>query len=81
MASANILLMVTGGIAAYKTCLLSRLLVQAGFSVKVAMTDAATRFVTPMTFEVLTGHPVATDLWGERDTKALDHIDYSRWAD
>ena len=46
----NILLMVTGGIAAYKSCFLARLLVQAGFSVKVAMTDAATHFVTPMTF-------------------------------
>ena len=81
MASTHILLMVTGGIAAYKTCLLSRLLKQAGFSVKVAMTEAATRFVTPMTFQVLTGHPVATDLWGEGQSEALDHIEYARWAD
>lgn len=81
MASARILLMVTGGIAAYKACFLSRLLVQAGFSVKVAMTEAATRFVQPMTFQVLTGHPVATDLWGEGQTEALDHIEYARWAD
>ena len=73
--------MVTGGIAAYKSCFLARLLVQAGFSVKVAMTEAATRFVTPMTFQVLTGHPVATDLWGERQSDALDHVEYARWAD
>jgi phosphopantothenoylcysteine decarboxylase/phosphopantothenate--cysteine ligase len=81
MASARILLLVTGGIAAYKACFLARLYIQAGFSVKVAMTDAATRFVTPMTFQVLTGHPVATDLWGEGQSVALDHIEYARWAD
>jgi phosphopantothenoylcysteine decarboxylase/phosphopantothenate--cysteine ligase len=77
----RVLLMVTGGIAAYKSCFLARLLMQAGFSVKVAMTDAATHFVTPMTFQVLTGHPVATDLWGEGQSEALDHIEYARWAD
>ena len=79
--SPRILLLVTGGIAAYKSCYLARLLVQAGFSVRCAMTDAATRFVSPMTFEVLTGAPVAIDLWGERGTAALDHIQYARWAD
>jgi phosphopantothenoylcysteine decarboxylase/phosphopantothenate--cysteine ligase len=73
--------MVTGGIAAYKACFLTRLLVQAGFSVKVAMTEAATHFVTPMTLRVLSGHPVATDLWGEGQSDALDHIEYARWAD
>jgi phosphopantothenoylcysteine decarboxylase/phosphopantothenate--cysteine ligase len=77
----RVLLLVTGGIAAYKSCYLARLLVQAGFSVRCAMTDAATRFVSPMTFEVLTGAPVALDLWGERGTAALDHIQYARWAD
>lgn len=77
----NILLMVTGGIAAYKSCYLTRLLVQAGFSVKVAMTASAIKFVTPMTFEVLSGHPVATDLWGDEQSDALDHIAYAQWAD
>ena len=77
----RILLMVTGGIAAYKSCFLTRLLVQAGFSVKVAMTESATQFVSPMTFQVLSGHPVATDLWGEGQSDALDHVEYSRWAD
>ena len=77
----RVLLMVSGGIAAYKSCLLTRLLVQAGFSVKVAMTEAATRFVAPLTFQVLSGHPVATDLWGEGQSEALDHIEYARWAD
>ncbi len=81
MASIRVLLMVSGGIAAYKACFLTRLLMQAGFSVKVAMTEAATRFVTPVTFQALTGQPVATDLWGEGQSEALDHIEYARWAD
>ncbi len=80
-ASPRVLLMVTGGIAAYKSCILARLLQQAGFSVRVAMTSAATRFVTPLTLQVLTGQAVATDLWGEGQSKPLDHIDYASWAD
>jgi phosphopantothenoylcysteine decarboxylase/phosphopantothenate--cysteine ligase len=74
-------LLVTGGIAAYKACYLTRLLRQAGFAVKVAMTAAAQRFVTPMTFQVLSENPVATDLWGEGQSHALDHVEYARWAD
>ncbi len=81
MKRANVLVLVTGGIAAYKACYLTRLLVQAGFSVRVAMTDAARRFVAPMTFEVLSGHGVATDLWGEGGSGALDHVEWARWAD
>jgi len=73
--------MITGGIAVYKACFLARLLQQAGLSVKVAMTEAAQQFVNPMTFKVLTGHPVATDLWGDGQSEALDHIEYARWAD
>jgi phosphopantothenoylcysteine decarboxylase / phosphopantothenate---cysteine ligase len=81
MPSGNVLLLVTGGIAAYKACYLTRLLRQAGLAVKVAMTASAQRFVTPMTFSVLSEHPVATDLWGEGQSQALDHIEYARWAD
>jgi len=77
----NVLLLVSGGIAAYKACYLTRLLRQAGFAVKVAMTSAAQRFVTPMTFQVLSENPVATDLWGEGQSHALDHVEYARWAD
>ena len=77
----RVLLMVTGGIAAYKACFLARLLQQAGFSVRCAMTDAAQRFVGPVTLRALTGHPVATDLWGEGQSEALDHVEYARWAD
>lgn len=78
MAAPAVLQMVTGGIAAYKACWLTRLLVQAGFSVRVAMTAAAQRFVSPLTFRVLSQHPVATDLWGEGQTQPLDHIEYAR---
>ncbi len=81
MARARVLLMVTGGIAAYTSCFVARLLQQAGFVVKVAMTDAATRFVGPVTMRALTGAAVATDLWGEGQSEALDHIEYARWAD
>jgi phosphopantothenoylcysteine decarboxylase/phosphopantothenate--cysteine ligase len=81
MAGGRVLLLVTGGIAAYKACSLTRLLVQAGFSVRVGMTAAARRFVTPMTFQVLSQQPVATDLWGDGDTAPLDHIELVRAAD
>jgi len=81
MPRGRVLLLVTGGIAAYKACYLTRLLRQAGFAVKVAMTDAAQHFVTPMTFQVLSENPVATDLWGEGQSHALDHVEYARWAD
>jgi phosphopantothenoylcysteine decarboxylase/phosphopantothenate--cysteine ligase len=81
MPGTNVLLLLTGGIAAYKSCFLTRLLVQAGFSVRVGMTDAACRFVGPVTLRALSGHGVATDLWGEGDTDPLDHVDLAQWAD
>jgi phosphopantothenoylcysteine decarboxylase/phosphopantothenate--cysteine ligase len=62
--SRRILLGVTGGIAAYKICNLASRLTQAGADVDVVMTEAATRFVTPLTFQALTGRPVYTGLWG-----------------
>ncbi len=71
------MLIVTGGIAAYKSCLILRGLQEAGCSVQVAMTEAATRFVTPMTFEALSGRPVGTTLWGEGGEEPLDHV---HWA-
>ena len=59
----RVLLGVTGGIAAYKVAELARLLMRNNVDVRVAMTDAATKFVTPATFQALTGKPVVTDLW------------------
>jgi len=77
---ARVVLGVTGGIAAYKAAELARLFVKAGVAVDVVMTGAATRFVTPTTFQALTGRPVATDLWTSGASNAMDHIAISRGA-
>jgi len=76
----NVLLGVTGGIAVYKACELVRRLRDGGHEVQVAMTESATRFVTPMTFGVLSGKPVATSLWDPSDP-SIDHIRLARWPD
>jgi phosphopantothenoylcysteine decarboxylase/phosphopantothenate--cysteine ligase len=77
----RIVLGVTGGIAAFKAAELARLFVKSGVAVDVVMTEAATRFVTPMTFQALTGRPVATDLWHSGASNAMDHIELTRGAD
>lgn len=74
----RILLGITGGIAAYKAAELVRLLMRAGTDVRVAMTEAATRFVTPLTFQALSGQPVWTDLWDARVPDSMGHIELSR---
>ncbi len=74
----RILLGITGGIAAYKAAMLARLLVRAGADVRVAMTEAATRFVTPVTFQALSNQPVWSDLWDQRVPDAMAHIELSR---
>ncbi len=74
----RILLGITGGIAAYKAAELVRLLVRAAADVRVAMTEAATRFVTPVTFQALSGQPVWSDLWDPRVPDAMGHIQLSR---
>lgn len=77
----RILLGVSGGIAAYKVAELSRLLVKAGVHVQVTMSEAATRFVTPVTFQALTGHSVFVDQWDARIQNNMPHIDLTRGAD
>lgn len=77
----RILLGITGGIAAYKAAELVRLLSAAGAEVRVAMTEAATRFVTPVTFQALSGQPVWTDLWDARVPDNMGHIAHSRDRD
>jgi phosphopantothenoylcysteine decarboxylase/phosphopantothenate--cysteine ligase len=77
----RVVLGVTGGIAAYKSAELTRLFVKAGVAVDVVMTDAASRFVTPLTFQALSGRPVLTDLWDTGTTNAMGHIGVSRGAD
>jgi phosphopantothenoylcysteine decarboxylase/phosphopantothenate--cysteine ligase len=77
----RLLLGVTGGIAAYKAAELARLLVKAGAEVQVVMTPAATRFVTPLTFEALTGRRVHDELFDSAHEAAMAHIQLARWAD
>jgi len=77
----RITLGVTGGIAAYKTADLVRQLAKLGAAVKVVMTEAATRFVTPVTFQALSGNPVFVDQWDPRVANNMAHIDLSREAD
>ena len=81
LAGQRIVLCVTGGIAAYKAADLARRLQDAGAQVRVVMTEAATRFITPMTFQALTGQPVRTSLWDEAAEAAMGHIELARWAD
>jgi len=80
----RILLGLTGGISAYKSCTLASHLTQAGAQVDVVMTESATRFVTPLTFQALTGRPVYTDLWetpGEGVPSHIAHIGLAHAAD
>lgn len=77
----RVLLGVTGGIAAYKAAELVRRLGDAGAQVRVAMTDNATRFVTPLTFQALSGNPVRVTLWDAAAEAAMGHIELARWAD
>src|SRR5512147_616294 len=77
----RLLLGVTGGIAAYKAAELARLLQSNNVEVRVAMTEAGTKFVTPATFQALTGRPVVTDLWDASFANAMAHIELSRGVD
>ena len=81
LAGKRIVLGVSGGIAAYKAAELVRLLLREGASVQVVMSEAATHFVTPVTFQALSGKPVFTDQWDPRVANNMAHIDLSREAD
>jgi phosphopantothenoylcysteine decarboxylase/phosphopantothenate--cysteine ligase len=76
-----VLLCVGGGIAAYKSCELARLLVKAGAQVRVALTPAAQRFVTALTFQALTGTSVAADIFSAEQELAAGHIALADWAE
>ncbi|HEY6952035.1 MAG TPA: bifunctional phosphopantothenoylcysteine decarboxylase/phosphopantothenate--cysteine ligase CoaBC [Bacteroidota bacterium] len=81
----KILLGVTGGIAAYKSCYLVREFVKLGAGVKIVMTPSATKFVSPLTFSTLSNNPVAADIWSADQTTQSDigtrHIDTANWPD
>lgn len=81
LAGYEVIIAVCGGIAAYKTCEVVSRLVQHGCGVTVAMTRAARRFVTPLTFEALSGRRVLSDLWKPGDNADIQHIDLTTRAD
>ncbi len=77
----RIVLGITGGIAAYKAAEITRLLRKSAVDVQVVMTDAATRFITPVTMQSLSGNPVFSDSWDPRIANNMAHIELSRGAD
>jgi phosphopantothenoylcysteine decarboxylase/phosphopantothenate--cysteine ligase len=81
MQGKHILLGVTGGIAAYKSAELVRRLRERGAEVQVVMTAGAREFVTPTTFQALSGRAVRSDLWDAAAEAAMGHIELARWAD
>jgi phosphopantothenoylcysteine decarboxylase/phosphopantothenate--cysteine ligase len=81
LARSRVLLIIGGGIAAYKSLDLIRRLRERGATVSVAMTAAAQRFVTPLSAEALSGHPVRADLFAPTEHSGMGHIEFSREAD
>jgi phosphopantothenoylcysteine decarboxylase/phosphopantothenate--cysteine ligase len=81
LSNKNIILGITGGIAAYKSADLVRRLREVGANVRVVMTHAATEFVSPMTFQALSGQTVYGDLFDAQAETAMDHIELARWAE
>ncbi|MGP5501677.1 bifunctional phosphopantothenoylcysteine decarboxylase/phosphopantothenate--cysteine ligase CoaBC [Psychrobacter faecalis] len=77
----NIVLAITGGIAAYKSAIFARLLVKAGFDVRVIMTTGAQAFITPLTLQALTGNEVHISLLDEQAEAGMGHIELAKWAD
>lgn len=76
----SLVLGITGGIAAYKTAELVRLLIKSNIDVQVVMTESATKFITPMTMQALSGKPVFVGMWDEGIDNGMPHIELSRHA-
>lgn len=81
MLMSKVLLAITGGIAAYKSAFFARLLIKAGFEVRVIMTTGAQAFITPLTLQALTGNEVHTSLLDEEAEAGMGHIELAKWAD
>lgn len=77
----NIILAITGGIAAYKSAFFARLLIKNGYNVRVIMTQSAKEFITPLTLQALTGNQVHTELLDEDAELGMGHIELAKWAD
>lgn len=76
----RVLVALSGGIACYKTATLVSRLVQRGAVVRVIMSDAATKFITPLTLQSLSGHPVLTSIWQHDDRPDSQHVGLARWC-
>ena len=81
LAGKHIVLGLSGGVACYKAAELTRLLVKAGATVQVVMTEAAAQFITPVTMQALSGRPVYGSQWDAREPNNMPHINFSREAD
>lgn len=81
LSNRRVLLGITGGIAAYKSAELTRLLIKAGAEVRVVMTEAATQFITPLTLQALSGNRVHTALLDAEAEAGMGHIELARWPD
>lgn len=77
----KIVLGISGGIAAYKSPEIVRRLRDRGADVRVVMTEAAKAFITPLTLQAVSGHPVADDLLDPAAEAAMGHIELGKWAD
>jgi phosphopantothenoylcysteine decarboxylase/phosphopantothenate--cysteine ligase len=77
----RLVLGVTGSIASYKAAEIARHFMKRGYSVRVVMTESASRFISPLTFQSLTGNPVNTSLWSEHQPGAIGHIELADWTD
>lgn len=77
----KIVLGVTGGIAAFRACDVVSQLRKAGHEVRVVMTEGAQRFVTALTFEALSGNPVADEIWASSTDARIEHISLAQWPD
>ena len=81
LANKNVLLGVTGGIAAYKSAEIVRYLKKAGSSVRVVMTESAKEFITPLTLQALSGNRVSSELLDAEAEAAMGHIELAKWSD
>ena len=81
LSNKQIILGVTGGIAAYNSADLARRLREAGAVVRVVMTENAKQFITPLTMQAVSGNPVHDDLFDLNAENAMGHIELARWAD
>ena len=77
----KIVLGITGSIAAYKACLILRLLIRQGAEVQVVITDAGKQFITPVTLSALSGKPVVSEFFTANDGTWHSHVDLGIWAD